>query len=254
MDGLFVPSLKPIRFRGVSLPLEFAGEAGLHPTDLGDTVGEAGQLADGMKRHLRIVRTSLHGEISAAALRDELIAGELGQIHERGGALRREAVAIIAILDEQAGTETESECQPGRWQAERVTAVGRWDGDVLRDRFGRLAASHPGRGSSPRLQHLDDIVTICGEEIECHKVGVALQGRYYTALMLAPEGLGSAGFISTAVRFRLKTGTRALRGDASSRGGHQAAAEKSAAREPLLLVVGLAHGVAFINVFTSSST
>ena len=55
---------------------------------------------------------------------DQLVAGEFRQIDEGLGPLRREAVAVVAVLDEQPRTEAESDGQPGRRQAEHVGRIG----------------------------------------------------------------------------------------------------------------------------------
>ena len=120
-----MPSLKPIRLRGVLLGAVVGDEAGLNPADVGDAIGEPRQLAHRVKGDLRIVGAGLHEEIAAGARRRELVAGEIRQIDEGLRPLGAKAVAIAAVLDEQPGAEAEGERQPRRRQAEHVGGIGR---------------------------------------------------------------------------------------------------------------------------------
>ena len=73
-----------------------------------------------MKRHLRIVRAGLDRQIATAALRHQLVAVELRQIDKCSRPPGGEAIAIVPVLLEQAGTEPECHSEPRRGQAQRV--------------------------------------------------------------------------------------------------------------------------------------
>ena len=76
---LLVPSLKPIRLRGVAcarLVVRRAPEAELRPAHHDDAAADAGEVADGVERDLRVVGARLDAEVAAAARRVELVAGE----------------------------------------------------------------------------------------------------------------------------------------------------------------------------------
>ncbi len=89
-------------------------EPGLHPAELGDAVGQARQGPHGMESHLGIVRAGLDGEISARPRGDQLVAIESRQIDQGLGAPRRQAITILAILDEKAWPKAEGDRQPRR--------------------------------------------------------------------------------------------------------------------------------------------
>ena len=90
---------------------EIGDEPGLHPADLGDTVRQARELADSMEGDLGIVGACLDRQITATARFDQLITGEMRHIHQCCGPLAGQAIAVLAILDEQSGTESESHRQ-----------------------------------------------------------------------------------------------------------------------------------------------
>ena len=76
---LLVPSLKPIRLRGVVLRAagrRGAAEAELRPAHHDDAAADPGQVADRVEGDLRVVGAGLDAEVAAAALRVELVAGQ----------------------------------------------------------------------------------------------------------------------------------------------------------------------------------
>ena len=158
-----------------------ADKPGLHPADCRRAIGEPPQLADRMERRQRIVGAGLNRQIAAGARRDQSIAVEPRQLDERRRAPRRQAEAVLAVLDENPGAKLEGQGQPGRHRAERLAAVAA--------RRRRLAGRHPGRGLGPGAQQPNQAVPPCGEEVEGGEAAVTLRRRRDPALMFAPEGL-----------------------------------------------------------------
>ena len=81
-----MPSLKPIRLRGVTCDVvvdDGATEALLRPADRRRAAGDAGEVADRVEEHLRVVTTRLHAEVAAATVGIELVARERRQVDER---------------------------------------------------------------------------------------------------------------------------------------------------------------------------
>ena len=118
--GVWVPSLNPIRLRGVAAVCRARQKTGLRPANLGHAIGEPGQLPDRMKRHLRIVGAGLDRQIAAGRLRRQLVAVEPRQVDQRLWPRAGEAVTILAVLDEQPRAEAERDGQPGGRQTERL--------------------------------------------------------------------------------------------------------------------------------------
>ena len=97
-----MPSLKPIRLRGVS-PTGVRGRNPLCAQRIwADAIAEPLQFPHGMERDLRIVGARLHREVAARARGLELIAVEFRQVDQRLRPLGGQAVAVRAVLDEQA--------------------------------------------------------------------------------------------------------------------------------------------------------
>lgn len=67
-----------------------ADEAELRPARDDDPRSDARELADGVQRHLGVVRARLQAQVAAADGRVEVVADEVRQVGERRGALRRE--------------------------------------------------------------------------------------------------------------------------------------------------------------------
>ena len=57
--------------------------------------------------------------------RDQLVAVEARQIDERGRAARGEAVAVLAVLREEARAEAERDRQAAGAEAEHIAGIGR---------------------------------------------------------------------------------------------------------------------------------
>ena len=101
-----VPSLKPIRLRGVAcarLVVGRASEAELRPADGHRAAADPREVAHGVEGDLRVVRAGLDAEVAVAARRVELVAGQGGQVRQRGRPVRREAEAVV----EEPGAEAE---------------------------------------------------------------------------------------------------------------------------------------------------
>ena len=76
---LLVPSLKPIRLRGVAwllLVLDVRPKPSWNHRIATDAPAEPGQVADRVERDLRVVRARLDAQVAAAAVGLELVAGE----------------------------------------------------------------------------------------------------------------------------------------------------------------------------------
>ena len=128
-----------------------------------------------MKGDLRIVRASLHREIAAGMGLGELIAGKVRHVDKGLGPLLGETVAVLAVLDEEAGAEAEGEGEPRRRQAERLAGIGAGTIGILPKRLGGLAADEARRRRRPGAQHLDDVLARRGcAQVESGEVGVAL--------------------------------------------------------------------------------
>ena len=70
-SGVWVPSLKPSRLRGVPPSGGTRQETGLRPADLRRAARQTGKLAYRMERHLRIVGAGLDRQIAAGSLRHQ---------------------------------------------------------------------------------------------------------------------------------------------------------------------------------------
>ncbi len=144
-----------------------------------------------MEGDLRIVGAGLHRQVAAGAGLDQLIAVEARQIDQRLGPLRRQAEAVLAVLDEQAGAEAEGQGQPRRRQAERLAGIAGRHRRVRR----RAARRSPRRpcGRRRRSSARSSATTspgFVGDQVERGEVGVVLLRRQDAALVLAPERLG----------------------------------------------------------------
>ena len=97
------------------------GEAGLRPSRPcgAEVAGDAGQVADGVERHLRVVGARLDGEVAAAARRLQPVAGKRRKVDQ--GVRTAAAKAIAAV--EQRWPEADGHRQPRRSQPQRLTGV-----------------------------------------------------------------------------------------------------------------------------------
>ena len=100
--GLLVPSLNPIKLRGVS-----AGAVGkkprLRPAKLGGAIGQARKLPDGVKRDLRIIGAGLNRNVASGPRGFELVAVEFRQVDKRRRPLGRKPITVHSVLDEKPG-------------------------------------------------------------------------------------------------------------------------------------------------------
>ncbi len=117
----------------------------MRPAHLGDLVGEPHQLPHRVEGDLRIVGAGLDRQIAAAVAFDQLVADEVRQVDQCFRPPAGEAIAVLAVLDEQAGAEPEGYGQPRRRQPLRVAGVGQRDlrrGRLLAggDELGRVDA------------------------------------------------------------------------------------------------------------------
>ena len=96
---LFVPSLKPMRLRGVVLRRgrrRRAAEPELGPAQSRSAAADAGEVAERVEGDLRVVGAALHGEVAAGLVRVEHVALEARHVDERGRTVRGETQAIGA--------------------------------------------------------------------------------------------------------------------------------------------------------------
>ena len=120
---LAVPSLKPIRLRGVSwlrLVRRGAAEAELGPAHRHRAAADPGQVADRVEGDLGIVGAGLDADVAAAFERGQLVAGQRRDRLQRRRALRRQPEPAAF---EQAGAEAEGDGQVGGQQADRLAGV-----------------------------------------------------------------------------------------------------------------------------------
>ena len=157
-----MPSLNPIRLRGVPSSAVPAQKPLCTQRICGGAIGQRGELAHRVERHLRIVGAGLDRKVAAAMRLDQLVAVEAGQIDQRRGALRRQAVAVLAVLDEQAGAEAEGEGQPRRRQPDHIAAVAGRLHRILGQRHRGLAGRHARRRRGPVAQQPRDIGALLG--------------------------------------------------------------------------------------------
>ena len=144
---LFVPSLKPWRFRSVCCPFDVDGRAAepeLRPAKRGAAERDAREVANGVERDDRIVGARLHAEIAARSLWLQVVAGEVRQLDEPPRPAGAEAVAL-----EERRPEAEGDREPRRRQAERLAGVGGRCGEIVVDVADRQARRHQRRGRRP---------------------------------------------------------------------------------------------------------
>ena len=248
--GLFVPSLKPIRLRGVSP----GGVRGRNPVCAqricADAIGEAIQLAHRVKRDLRIIGAGLHRKIAAGARGLQLVAVEFGQVDQRLRPLGGKPVAVHAVLHEQPGPEAESERQPRRRQAQRrarrpapSTAESSPSGRAVCPDVIRAAAS------VQSAQHRRHLVARLGEEVEGDEIAVRLLRGRDAALMRAKERLRRRG----AGRGLWRSGARDF-ADARARQQSAGAGQEAAPGRAAPAARTDSSSCARTSVFDSSST
>ena len=192
-SGLPVPSLKPIRLRGVCLGPKSETKPACTQRMLAIAIGEPRELPHGVEGDLRIVGAGLHVEIAAGARRDQLIAGEMRQVDEAPSASAPEAVAVDAVLLEQAGAEAERHRQPRRRQGparrtDRPERRNRRRPGISTGLPSLIGARRPRSRPQQRL----DVVALRRREVERGDIGVRLRGRDHAALMRAEERLDRA--------------------------------------------------------------
>lgn len=197
-------------------------EAQLRPADRGAAHADPGQVADGVHRHLRVVRAGLDAQVAAAAGRVQVVAGEPGQIDERVGPLVLQAEPP---LGEQRGTEADRQRQPGRFETQRLARVVRrgLGQAAVRPVADRVTGRHPLGGPGPLLEQRDEFGPVLRGHVERGEVQPVLDGG------------GDSGLVRTVERHRRATvrgrdlcvvGTD--RGDGTS-GRHRAQCESGAA-------------------------
>ena len=159
---LRVPSLNPIRLRGVACEVDVDDVRPKPSCDHRMHRGAArqpGEVADRVEGDLRVVRAGLHAEVAAAAGRVEIVAGQRRQRRQRGGPLRREAEAVV----EEARPEADRDRQiatRGRPIASPVSIGGACG--LVSTGADRLALGHLRRGRGPRCPSICCTATAIG--------------------------------------------------------------------------------------------
>ena len=157
----------------------------------------------GVEGDLRIVGAGLHEEIAARSRGNQLVAGEMRQIDEGRRPLRAQAVAVDAVLLEQAEAEAEGHGQARGRQIQHVGGIGLRRVVALAGYLDRLALAQRRGGVGPLAQQRLDVGALGGREVEDGDIGVSLRRGDDAALMLAPERLARLG------RFARPAGRRA---------------------------------------------
>ena len=155
-------------------------------------MSQSNQLANCMKRDLRILGASLGRQIAASASLDQLVAIKGPKVNEGRRPLRCEPEPVFPVLQEQSGPEPEGQSQPGGRQAMRLAAIRQDRCGIPLNRCRRLAAGHSCCCSSPGAEQPHHLIPFLRGEVECCEVGVTLRRRYDPALMRSPERLGVA--------------------------------------------------------------
>ncbi len=205
-----------------------------------------------MEVGLRIVAAGLDAEVAAGALGDKLIADEARQVDQRRGPPRPEPEAIDAIRLEQTGAEPERHGQATWRQIERLAGVGGRHRRIFADRhrptFGKVRG-----GVGPGPHQVGQIRALRGHDVEGGEIGVGLDRRDDTVLMLAVErqqpALRDAGRLDQRRMILGADGGRPQRA-----GGERGSAEKIPSRGRRWRREGTAHRDARISVLTSSMT
>jgi hypothetical protein len=173
-----------------------APEAELRPPHADRAEPDAGQVADRVHGHLRVVRARLHAQVATGDLRIERVTREARQIGQRGRALGGEPEPVDAVrVAEERRAEADGQCEAGRWQPERLTGVVRRRlGDAVdrADEARVLARGHPGGRLGPLAQHLDQPVATLRDHVERDEVQPIL-GRCDDAGLPFPVELDGAG-------------------------------------------------------------
>lgn len=171
-----------------------APEAQLRPAQPRPAEREAGEVADGVHRNLRVVRAGLHAEIAAGDPRFNEVVDHLRQRLELLRQLPGEAEAIDPVLREkQAAAEAEGEGEPGGAVIGGLAGVSRRSQRVaVEGPAGRHLQAHhePAGRIGPVFQQLDQILArLTVHHVEGGEVQLVLGGGGDTALALAMEGV-----------------------------------------------------------------
>lgn len=163
-------------------------EAQLGPAHRDLAEADPRQVPDGVHGDLRVVRARLDAEVAAAAGRIQVVARELGQLHQGPGLLVLQPEAPV----EQRGAEADGEGEPGGLEAEGLAGVVRRGlreaavGAVADLGAGRHALGRPG----PVLEELDQLGAVGRRHVEGREVQPVLDGGGDTGLVRAVEGNG----------------------------------------------------------------
>ena len=234
---LFVPSLKPIRLRGVSCARLVDDVRPKPSCDQRITTPPRP-----MRARLRTAWNATCGSSAHACTQRSppLCAGssassrERRQVRQRGRALRREAEAVVAVLHEERRAEAEGDRQPRGREPDRLAGVVRRRVRVVVDRAGRQPGGHPRRRLRPRPQQVAHVVGRVGHEVERGEVEPVLRRRRDARLVRAVERDRRAGR-------RLAVAGQALDAEAAERERRAARAgadQQLAAAEPRRLAHG----------------
>jgi hypothetical protein len=151
-------------------------------------VREAQQGVGGVERDLGIVGAGLDAEVTAGALRLQLVAGEGGERTQLRRAACPQAEAVLAVALEQAGPEPDRDGQRRGAESESFQAVGRGRAGRVRD-VGRGSAGGERRGClRPGAQQVAQVAGARRGEVERAEAEAPWRGRRDPALVLPVEG------------------------------------------------------------------
>lgn len=123
-------------------------EALLRPAQYGCAPGDAGQITDGMERHLQIIGAGLHTEIAAAPLRLQAVSRECREIGEGGWPFRSQPEPAV----KEGRTGPEGKCTFGGGKAICLACVGRRKIGIVIHAADQRTGSKGSGGGSPGLQ------------------------------------------------------------------------------------------------------
>ena len=207
---LLVPSLYPIRLRGVSWCREVDDvrpNPTCDPPERRDAASPADQVVHGVERDERIVCAGLDHQVTAAAGRVELVAGEGGQRRPAcGRAQAARPYRSSPPAEKSPGAEPEGQRQPGRSRPDRLTGVDRRGHEVVVEGGHRTTGRELDRSRGPAPQQLGHVLAPVGHQVEGGQVEVVLGRRGDPGLVRTVEGH------HVRSRVRRRTGVRRGRG------------------------------------------
>ena len=184
-----MPSLKPIRLRGVPAPPSVGREeAFLEPPQRDAAAAVSGQVPDRVERHLRVVRAGLDADVSAGLRGVELVLLEAGKIGQLGWPLAGKAEAAV----EQPRPEADREREPGRVETTGFTGVVRRR-KLTPAGAGVVTAGEPGGKARPAAEKVAQLCDVGRGHVVARELQVMLLWCEDPRLVVAVERDRPAG-------------------------------------------------------------